>query len=316
MKKAINTIIPILCIIILGFTIVNIKDITLKIAKILNNDPKLTIGAKNNYTKDIDYLFVQKTEEYRPYNYQDLLNIYYSVLDNGFGTFTFYCPSEYTKCLKDVEKISNDQIILSHINNYVHPFNSFANIYTSYDETGEVTIKVTNLYTSSQIKYINDAVKNIINTNISSNNDNAEKVKIIHDYIINNTKYDQTAEKSTILTEAYNAYGLLKNHLATCNGYSDMMAIFLFELGINNYKIATTPTSVNSGHVWNGIFINNEWLHLDLTWDDPVSNTSQDYLYHKYFLVNNEGLIKADSGEVMVDSHNFKDSIYLEYKKK
>ena len=63
-------------------------------------------------------------------------------------------------------------------------------------------------------------------------------------------------------------------------------------MGYENFKIATTNET--TGHVWNVVKINNEWLHLDLTWDDPVSSDGKDYLYHKYFLINTEGLIKAD----------------------
>ena len=48
----------------------------------------------NKYTKDIDYLYVQKSQDYIPYSYQDLLNIFYSVIDNGWDQFTFYCPEE------------------------------------------------------------------------------------------------------------------------------------------------------------------------------------------------------------------------------
>ena len=59
--------------------------------------------------------------------------------------------------------------------------------------------------------------------------------------------------------------------------------------------------------------IDNEWLHLDLTWDDPVSNDGKDYLYHKYFLVSTEEMMEADSGSVKVEEHNFNKSIYQEF---
>ena len=103
---------------------------------------------------------------------------------------------------------------------------------------------------------------------------------------------------------------------ATCNGYADLMAIFLSKLGYENYKIATTKEEISyesNGHVWNAVKIKDKWLHLDLTWDDPVSTDGKDYLYHKYFLVNNEELKKADSGSVNVEEHNFNKSIYLEF---
>ena len=40
-------------------------------------------------------------------NYTFSTNIY-STLNNGWETFTFYCPDEYTECLNDVDKISKN----------------------------------------------------------------------------------------------------------------------------------------------------------------------------------------------------------------
>ena len=59
--------------------------------------------------------------------------------------------------------------------------------------------------------------------------------------------------------------------------------------------------------------VGKEWLHLDLTWDDPVSNDGKDYLYHKYFLIDTKKLILADSN-ITSEEHNFDRSIYVELK--
>ena len=302
------------CIIVIILTIFFLKPITVAITKLLYHDPKIVIPATNIYARNYNFIYVQKTDDFRPYNYQELLNIYYSILDNGWSEFTFYCPSEYEKCLKDVESISKDQLILSYINNYVAPYNCFKNIYTSYDEAGLVTIKITKLYNDNQIQYINKELTKILKEQITDDMTDEEKIKALHDFIINNTKYDEKANALEEITDASTAYGLLKNHLATCNGYSDTMALLLDRLGIINYKIAIAPTVNKTGHVWNAVKLNNEWVHLDLTWDDPLSKDGKDYLYHKYFLVDNQGLIDADQGEVDIDSHNFKTSIYLEFK--
>ena len=95
------------------------------------------------------------------------------------------------------------------------------------------------------------------------------------------------------------------------------MALFLEKIGLNNFKIAMTPedNQNSEGHVWNAVYLDNQWLHLDLTWDDPVSNDGTDYLQHKYFLITTEQLNEIDtSGEVQVLEHQFKKNIYLEMK--
>jgi len=200
--------------------------------------------------------------------------------------------------------------LLTHLNNFVHPFNSFSSVNTDISDTGEITLKITYIYSKEEINKINSEVKNLINKLITNDlTEDYDKIKVIHDYIINNTKYDINNNKDI---KSYNAYGALFNHSATCNGYTDLMAIFLKEMGYENFKVATTTET--SGHVWNAVKINNEWLHLDLTWDDPVSSDNKDYLYHKYFLINTEELITADSN-ITSKEHEFEPSIYTELKK-
>ena len=145
------------------------------------------------------------------------------------------------------------------------------------------------------------------------------KILTIHDYIINNTKYDVTRNnEGNSIYKSYIAYGPLIEGYATCNGYTDAMALFLEKLNVPNFKVAMTPdeNSDTEGHVWNAVLIDNKWLHLDLTWDDPVSSDGTDYLQHKYFLITTNQLEEADtSGEVKVTEHQFKPTFYPELKK-
>ena len=76
-------------------------------------------------------------------------------------------------------------------------------------------------------------------------------------------------------------------------------------LGIDNYKIASGT------HVWNAVKLDGQWYHLDLTWDDPVSNTGEDILDYKFFLVKNKDLEDLDKNS---NDHKFDKSIYLEFK--
>ena len=153
---------------------------------------------------------------------------------------------------------------------------------------------------------IDQKVNSVISENLRADMDDQTKILTIHDYIVNNAKYD--VEKNQTGKSDYHsniAYGPLIEGYAICGGYADAMAIFLTKLGFDNYKIASDT------HVWNAVFVNDKWLHLDLTWDDPVSEQGVDYLYHKYFLVNNEELLKADG---TLNNHIFKKSVYLEFK--
>jgi len=322
--------VTILCCSIILFIIININPISDALAKILENNPTLVIADANEYAKDYDFSFVEFDEDYTPYSYQDIINVIFSAINNGWNTFTFYCPNEYENCIKDVDKITDDDNLISHINNYVHPYNSIGvhpdkkdddNIKamrTSISSSGEITIYVEHFYNEDDIKKINSEVDKIIKETITETDDNYDKLKKVHDYIINNTKYDIDAvKKGHSPYDSTRATGTLLEHFATCNGYTDAMAIILSKLGFKNFKVATTPDEISyesDGHIWNAVYFDNNWVHLDLTWDDPVSDDGKDYIYHKYFLVNNEEMNEADSGDVKIEEHNFNKSIYLEFK--
>ena len=339
MKKIITGII---CLIVLIITAFYLDKITDYIASFVGQTKHTVVEENNKYTKNIDYLFVQESKDYVPYSYQDLLNIFYSILDHHWETFTIYCPYEYSKCTKDTERIINDEAVRTHLNNYVHPFNTYTNIKTSISESGEITLKIKYLYNEEQMDKISSRVDELINQLINSDMSDYDKIKTIHDYIINNAKYDvakSNNKKSPYSSEL--AYGPLFQGYATCNGYTDLMAVFLTKMGFNNYKVATTPEELNNytinsfwtalyykvlhsytvtkdndestGHVWNAVYLDKEWLHIDLTWDDPVSKDGQDYLFHTYFLVTTEAMHEADKGQTVIKEHNFNPLYYLEF---
>ena len=314
MKKILTILTALLIIIV---TIIFIDPITDKFTILISKGPQATIKAANIYSKKTNYLYVQHTDNFEALSYQDTLNIFYTAIDSGWDDFTFYCPKEYDSCIDDVTKISSDDLILTHLNNYVHPFNSFTNVKTSISESGEINLKIYYLYEKENIDKINQKIEEIINKEITDKLSDTEKIKAIHDYIINNTKYDVERNLTTESKySSYNAYGPLFEGYATCNGYTDLMAIFLSKMGFDNYKIATTSDEISysaTGHIWNAVKVDDKWLHLDLTWDDPVSNDGKDYIFHTYFLKTNEEIKKADEGETKLEEHNFNKLYYLEF---
>ena len=312
-KKNFLAIICSLLILIVAFNLNKISD---KIAVSLEKNPEIVAPIPNQYKKNDDYIYVQNSKDFIPLSYNDILNIFYTITNNGYEKFTFYCPNEYKNCLKDIEDISNNPEILTNINNYVHPYNSFSNIRTTIAESGEINITINYLYTKEEITTIDTKVNEIYNSLITNDMSDYDKIKTIHDYIINHTKYDverNTNKNSPYLS--YKAYGPLLEGFATCSGYTDAMAIFLEKMHIKNFKIATELMQQDiTGHVWNAVYLDNSWLHLDLTWDDPVSDDGKDYIQHKYFLITNEKLKETDSGDIIVKDHIYNPRIYPEIK--
>lgn len=127
-------------------------------------------------------------------------------------------------------------------------------------------------------------------------------IKIIHDYIIKNTKYDkERSDHNIIKYQSNTAMGVFFEGYGICSGYADAMAIFLNYYDIPNFKVAS------ENHVWNAVFIEGKWLHLDLTWDDPIVSTGEDIIDDSYFLITTEQLKKLEDSQ-----HHFDENVYQE----
>lgn len=312
-----NLITLVLCFLMIFLVYLNQDYLVESFTKYITNTDAVLPEEISIYQKDYSLSFVSSTENFTPYSYQDLMDILYTAINNGYDKFTFYCPDEYSSCKSDIEEISNDVSSLTHLNNFVHPYNSFTSIVMSISDLGEINVTITYLYTENEIDEINLRVQEIIDELITDDLNDEDKILLIHDYIINNAQYDISVNKNE--ESGYSsstAYGALFEGYAICNGYTDLMAIFLNELDIKNIKIATTPEEISystTGHIWNAVYLNDTWLHLDLTWDDPVSEDGEDYLFYSYFLITSEDLYEKDnSKDVIYEEHNFNKVVYYE----
>lgn len=102
-----------------------------------------------------------------------------------------------------------------------------------------------------------------------------EKVKAIHDYIIEHASYDINSEKIT-------AYDNLVGGESICQGYAALTYKMMTEAGIDCRVILGKGKGVS--HAWNIVRIKNKWYNIDCTWDDPVSESGKDYLLYECFL--------------------------------
>lgn len=257
----------------------------------------------NNYK----FLFVQDTNNFHVKNKQEILNVIYTILNHGLDEFTFYCDKDYENCKKEFSEISNDKILLSTINNLVSPYNSYEKIYFQITEYGEIKLNIDRLYSDDEVNEIENKISEFEKEYIKSDMSDIDKIKAFHDYLINKSSYDKQranaieSGKDISNSISHKANGPLINNIALCSGYSDAMKIYLDKLNIPNYKIS------NTNHIWNRVYINNEWLHLDLTWDDPITSDGRDILLHKFFLITTEELKKLDS-----TGHNYNVEYYPE----
>lgn len=96
-----------------------------------------------------------------------------------------------------------------------------------------------------------------------------DKIKIIHDYLIDTIEYEGTLQKKHI----YDIYGALINKTCVCEGYAKAFQYLMNEIGIENTIVIGTGTNSKNqteNHAWNYVKLNGQWYAVDVTWDDPI----------------------------------------------
>lgn len=253
----------------------------------------------NEYRKKQTYGYLKINTDTTIKNKEQIKDVIYTFLDAGWKEYNVRCDPDYLNCVNDVKDIVKNENYLYSISNFVHPFNTFETVETKFSSTGKITFTKESKYTEEQISALNKKVDEIYKENYNPKNNVRENIKVFHDYIINNTKYD----KDKNMDNSSNAYGVLFDEVGVCSGYTDAMQLFLEKMNVKNYRIASNT------HTWNLVYVEGNWLNLDLTWDDPIMSDGSDNLLYDYFLINTNDLLSKESTE-----HNFDETIYIEAK--
>ena len=260
------------------------------------------IAKANDYYLENNYEYVKNyTDDIK--NKEELYDYIYYVINTGSNFANGECTKDYENCINDLLELQKDEKKMSAINNFVHPYNNFTDIVIGYTKNSKkFSISVEHLYNKEEISQINYIVNNKIKELIVDTMTTEEKIKVIHDYIIDNTEYDQLKAKN-IDDNTYKsktAYGTLVQGYGVCSGYSDAMSIFLNELNIPNYRVSSDK------HIWNLVYVNGEWLHLDTTWDDPISEFNENR--DTYFLIDYNRLQELNDNTHIFDKNIFKEA--------
>ena len=153
------------------------------------------------------------------------------------------------------------------------------------------------------------AVKNQILNQIAGKND-IEKMRYIHDYLVDTIEYDQTFGEKNI----YNIYGALVSKTCVCEGYAKASQYLLNEAGLENIIITGTATNSDGkteNHAWNYVNIDEKWYAIDTTWDDPIivgGGKLTNTIRYRYFLKGSSTMNKNHfiSTKFTSDGQDFK----------
>ena len=110
-----------------------------------------------------------------------------------------------------------------------------------------------------------------------------ERELFIHDYICQNTVYDEAAPYNQ------SAYSCLVLHRSVCAGYARAFQYLMQKAGFTCYYVAGRTDGLNGqvisgsnesgSHSWNMVLLDGEYYNVDCLWDDTASDTYGSPIY-------------------------------------
>ncbi len=233
------------------------------------------LSAESDYKYDKLYYNALTHKEQLLYN--ELIETF-----NKYGSVTKSLPVHYT--YEEYEKVikfllaDNPVYFFIDLNNCILQSDYYkSKVYISYITTPDV------------INKMKDELDNIINelSETVSDFDNDEKLLYIHDYIVTKTSHAKEWEDDYI----YNtAYGALMMNKAFSGGYSTAFKIILDNIGV--YNCIVFGKADNTEHIWNIVYINDKFYHMDIAWNDAEFYFAPDILFHGYYNVNDSVILQ------------------------
>lgn len=152
---------------------------------------------------------------------------------------------------------------------------------------------------------ISEQLDDIINSIITDDMNDFEKIKAVTMYVIENFEYDMSLiNKSNV----HPIECMLKEGRGVCTSYACLTNALLTRSGISSYVVMSKA----SRHAWNLLEIDNQYYYLDVTNMDahfsfPLSYLFNNFDIHPYYLTNpiGNGLLFND----MIDYNNQIDGI-------
>lgn len=119
-------------------------------------------------------------------------------------------------------------------------------------------------------------------TMIDSKMSDLDKILLAHEYVVNRTEYKSVSDIS------YTAGGPLGDGYGVCMGYAYAMMVLLHEADIETAYVSSSTMN----HGWVYVKLNDNWYHIDPTWDDTRKGDKQKYIHR--FLLRNDAEFKEN----------------------
>jgi hypothetical protein len=116
-----------------------------------------------------------------------------------------------------------------------------------------------------------------------------EKIIYTDNFLCQNCAYGETN-----LTLSHTLVGALVNGTPVCDGYSKAFIYLLKQVGVESSLV----TSDNMNHAWNLVKLDDEYYHVDVTWNDIAGYGKTSY---EYFMLSDDEITNKDHSDWVAD---------------
>ncbi|MBQ6090400.1 MAG: Ig-like domain-containing protein [Lachnospiraceae bacterium] len=122
------------------------------------------------------------------------------------------------------------------------------------------------------VQAYSDRIDEILDSIITKKMTDEEKVIAVHDYMCENYEYAKPIVESGPKSD-HTFHAMLDDGTGVCQAYASLFHVMMLKVGVKDELVVGESTSTPWGasreaHMWNRVLIDNEWLYVDVTWDD------------------------------------------------
>ena len=165
----------------------------------------------------------------------------------------------------------------------------------------QLTFEMEYLTTAAQEKEITNKINSVLKSLNLNGKSDFRKLKLIHDFVCENAKYDYDHLDDYNYKVQFSTYGALIKGVTVCQGYSTLFYRLCKEVGISCRVVA------GGNHGWNIAKLGGKYYYIDTTWDDTQTDFypekennsywSDDYVYDWFMLGSEDFLYHTFSSE-------------------
>lgn len=259
-------------------------------------DEQISLSPSDSSLPDCDYAYRVLTDENEKYVYHKLQrNLYYITEEEDSSGY--YKTEQIVVSDAEMSEISVRRALNAFLTDHPQVF-WVSNVFGYAYDSGSTVIECYSVLSAEKCEaYIETLAVQCeeLLDGVYDVEDRYRREKLIHDRLLSRCSYADGVTSADDGWQYFTAYGAIVDGSAVCEGYSKAMQMLLIQADIPSYTVRGNADDVR--HMWNLVQLDDDWYHLDATWNDGDMNIS-----YEYFNLSTEAIEENHTIDVLIGS--------------